>query len=123
MLPAVSAVRRELTLYRQTPTLTTDAINTVTLPLEPAVLSTTQMELLLATALAGLGFAGLPSFVADEASREGRLQRVLPQWCGTTLTLYAAMPTRKQVRVRTRAFIDSLVPTFGGQKRDPWITV
>jgi DNA-binding transcriptional LysR family regulator len=123
LLPAVSAVRRELTLYRQTPILTTDAINMVTLPLQPAVLSTTQIELLLAAALAGLGLVGLPSFVAAQALHDGRLQRVLPQWCGTSLTLYAAMPTRKQVPVRTRAFVDFLVASFGGHERDPWLTV
>lgn len=122
LLPAVSAVRRTLTLHRQTPIPTANAINTVTLPIEPAVLSTTQIELLLAAAISGLGLAGLPSFVAEQALRDGRLQRVLPEWRGTTLTLYAAMPTRKQVPVRTRAFVDFLVAAFGGQERDPWLT-
>lgn len=123
LLPAVSALRRELTLYRQAPLSHPDAVNTVTLPLEPAVLSTTQIELILAAALAGLGLAGLPSFVAEQALRDGRLQRVLPEWRGTTLTLYAAMPTRKQVPLRTRVFIDFLVSTFGGQAEDPWLKV
>jgi DNA-binding transcriptional LysR family regulator len=121
LLPAVSAVRRQLTLYRQTAMSTGDGANAVTLPLAPAVLSTTQIELLLAAALAGLGLAGLPSFVAEQALREGRLLRVLPDWRGTTLKLYAAMPTRKQVPVRTRAFVDFLVSAFGGQERDPWL--
>jgi len=58
-------VRRELTLYRQTPNLRAHAVNTV--------------------------------------------------------TLYAAMPTRKQVPARTRAFIDFLVATFGGVEEDPWL--
>ncbi|MFN3495084.1 MAG: LysR family transcriptional regulator [Hydrogenophaga sp.] len=121
LLPAVSAVRRELTLYRQAPAATPDAVRSVTLPITPAVLSTTRIELLLATALAGLGIAGLPTFAAEQALREGRLQRVLPQWRGTTLTLYAAMPTRKQVPARTRAFIDFLIATFGGKEHDPWL--
>lgn len=122
LLPAVSAVRRELTLYRQTPDTGADAVNRVTLPLETAVLSTTQIDLLYAAALAGLGVAGLPSFVAAQALRDGRLQRVLPQWHGTVLTLYAAMPTRRQVPARTRAFLDFLVATFGGKEEDPWCT-
>jgi DNA-binding transcriptional LysR family regulator len=121
LLPAVSAVRRQLTLYRQTSLSASAGVNAVTLPLAPAVLSSTQIELLLAAALAGLGLAGLPSFVAEQALREGRLLRVLPDWLGTTLTLYAAMPTRKQVPVRTRAFVDFLVSAFGGQERDPWL--
>ncbi|MGQ0709943.1 MAG: LysR substrate-binding domain-containing protein [Rhodoferax sp.] len=122
LLPAVSAVRRELTLYRQPPSPQADAVNRVSLPLEPAVLSTTQLELILAAALAGLGLAGLPSFMAEQALRDGRLQRVLPAWRGTVLTLYAAMPTRKHVPARTRAFLDFLVATFGGKEEDPWCT-
>jgi len=38
-----------------------------------------------------------------------------------TLTLYAAMPTRKHVPARTRAFVDFLVETFGGETKDPWL--
>ena len=70
--------------------------------------------MLLAAAIAGLGIAGLPSFVADAALRAGRLERVLPQWHGGALTLYAATPTRKQVPARTRALVDFLVDCFGG---------
>jgi len=64
---------------------------------------------------------GLPSFVVEEALRDGRLERVLPQWRGASLTLYAAMPTRKHVPARTRAFVDFLVSTFGGADSDPWM--
>jgi DNA-binding transcriptional LysR family regulator len=84
-------------------------------------LSSGQIELLLAAAVAGLGIAGLPSFVAAEALRAGRLVRVLPQWQGLSLTLYAAMPARKLVPVRTRSFVDFLVSTFGGGDNDPWV--
>ena len=119
LLPAVSALRRELTLYRQDSASAT--ADSVTLPLPAAVLSTQQIELILAAALAGLGVAGLPSFVAAHALREGRLRRVLPDWHGTTLNLYAAMPTRKHVPARTRAFVDFLVERFGGDLLDPWL--
>jgi hypothetical protein len=37
------------------------------------------------------------------------------------LQLYAAMPTRKHVPVRTRAFMDFLAETFGGNENDPWL--
>lgn len=47
--------------------------------------------------------------------------RVLPQWQGLTLTLYAAMPARKLVPARTRCFVDFLVSTFGGGDNDPWV--
>jgi DNA-binding transcriptional LysR family regulator len=77
--------------------------------------------LLLAAAIAGLGLAGLPSFITEQALRDGRLERVLPDWRGTSLSLYAAMPTRKHVPARTRAFIDFLVQTYGGTRADPWL--
>jgi len=31
------------------------------------------------------------------------------------------MPTRKHVPARTRAFVDFLVETFGGETKDPWL--
>ncbi len=122
LLPAVSAVRRELTLFRQTPDRSVGTVNVATVALHPPALSTSQLDLILASALAGLGVAGLPSFMVADALREGRLVRVLPEWRGTILSLYAAMPTRKNVPARTRVFIDFLVQTFGDSENDPWLT-
>ena len=76
---------------------------------------------MLALALAGGGVVGLPSFVALHAVRAGRLAWVLPQWRGTVLRLFAAMPTRKHVPARTRLFMDFLVAQFGGAEADPWL--
>ncbi len=84
-------------------------------------LMTTHSDTLYAAALAGLGIAGLPSFMAEDALMEQALERVLPQWHMQTVTLFAAMPTRKHVPMRTRAFVDFLVATFGQSKRDPWL--
>ncbi|MEY4563409.1 MAG: hypothetical protein RLZZ618_2686 [Pseudomonadota bacterium] len=117
----MSAVRRELTLYRRQPDLNPDAVHAVTLPLPKPLLSTSQLDLIHAAALAGVGLAGLPSFMAQQALRDGRLQHVLPEWRGVTPDLYAAMPTRKNVPLRTRVFIDFLVDTFGGSREDPWL--
>ena len=125
LMPAVAAVRRELTLYRAK-----DASSrsrqagpaSITLPDPQPLLATAQLELLLAAALAGAGIAGLPSFLAAPALRDGRLQRVLPGWQGGRLTLHAAMPTRRHLPARTRAFVDLLVERFGGSlERDPWL--
>jgi DNA-binding transcriptional LysR family regulator len=121
LLPAVSAVRRELTLFRQTPDRSVGAVNVATVALHPPALSTSQLDLILASALAGLGVAGLPSFMVADALREGRLMRVLPEWRGTILSLFASMPTRKNVPARTRVFMDFLVQTFGGSENDPWL--
>jgi len=84
-------------------------------------LMTTHSDTLYAAALAGMGIAGLPSFMAEDALMEQALERVLPHWHMRTLTLFAAMPTRKHVPMRTRVFIDFLVETFGQNARDPWL--
>jgi len=122
LLPAVSALRRQLTLYRDDPVGSEGpSPRVVHLPLPRAAVSSAHIEFLLAGAITGLGIAGLPSFAASACLRDGRLERVLPQWRGGALTLYAAMPTRRQVPLRTRLFFDFLVQTFGGSDRDPWL--
>jgi DNA-binding transcriptional LysR family regulator len=93
----------------------------VTLVPHRPVLGTIHTDTLYAAALHGLGIAGLPSFVVEDALLEHALERVLPQWHLLTVTLYAAMPTRKHVPARTRAFLDFLVQTFGGEDHDPWL--
>jgi DNA-binding transcriptional LysR family regulator len=85
------------------------------------VLGTTHIETMYAAARAGLGIAGLPSFVVEDALRERTLERVLPHWRLRNLSIYAAMPTRKHVPARTRAFIEFLVEVFGGRDEDPWL--
>ena len=85
------------------------------------VLATTHIDTMYAAARHGLGIAGLPSFVVEEALRDGTLERVLPDWRLFSAAIYAAMPTRKHVPARTRVFVDFLVQTFGGEERDPWL--
>jgi DNA-binding transcriptional LysR family regulator len=86
------------------------------------LLGTVHVDMLYAAALHGLGIAGLPSFVAEEALFEKALERVLPEWRLFSSMLYAAMPTRKHVPARTRVFIDFLIEIFGGEDRDPWLS-
>lgn len=93
----------------------------ITLSVGRPALSTIHTDTMYATALAGLGIAPLPSFVVEDALLENALERVLPEWYLATSTIYAAMPTRKYVPARTRAFMDFLVKTFGGAERDPWL--
>ena len=121
LLPDVTAVRRELTLYCESQGLAPSARQVLKVSLNPPVMSTSQLEVLYAAALAGMGVAGLPTFMVVDALRDGRLQRVLPGWHGGALQLYAAMPSRKHVPKRTRVFIDFLVKTFGGSQADPWL--
>jgi DNA-binding transcriptional LysR family regulator len=74
-----------------------------------------------AAALSGLGIAGLPSFVIEDALMEHALERVLPEWRLFSTTLWVAMPSRHHVPARTRVFIDFLLEVFGGADVDPWL--
>ena len=98
------------------------ATETIRLGAFRPVLTTTHIDTMYAAALAGLGIAGLPSFVVAQALRNKSLERVLPEWHMLSSTIYAAMPTRKHVPARTRVFLDFLVENFGGQGStvDPW---
>jgi len=111
---------REATFNRYVPSGSPDA-DAVTLTLHRPALSTVHIDTMYAGALAGLGLAPLPSYVAEDALLEHALERVLPDWYLVTSTIYAAMPTRKYVPARTRAFVDFLVATFGGEEKDPWL--
>lgn len=122
LLPAVAAVRRELTLFREEIGTANRTRQILNLAMRPPVLFSSQLEVLYAAAVAGMGVAGLPTFMVADALREGRLERVLPDWRGGSLQLYAAMPTRKHVPTRTRVFMDFLIEIFGGTQDDPWVT-
>lgn len=120
LLPDVAAIRRELTLY---PVKSAGGQSAAPIRLampRPPVILTPQLEVLYAAALAGMGVAGLPTFMVAHDLQEGRLQRILPDWHGGALQLYIAMPTRKHVPARTRALVDFLVGVFGGNTKDPW---
>jgi DNA-binding transcriptional LysR family regulator len=117
LLPPTAALARGLTLQKG------DGSEEITLPIVPsrAALSTTHMDTNYAAALHGLGVAGLPSFMVEDALLEQALERVMPQWRLFGTTLWAGMPTRKYVPARTRAFLDFLLEIFGGQDEDPWL--
>jgi DNA-binding transcriptional LysR family regulator len=89
-------------------------------PPRPAF-GTAHGDTMYAAALAGMGIAALPSFMVEEALKNASLERVLPQWRLLTMRIYAAIPARKYVPARTRAFIEFLVEIMGGEDRDPWL--
>lgn len=117
LLPPTPSLMRGLTLQRG------DGTEEITLPIVPsrAALSTTHMDTNYAAALHGLGVAGLPSFMVEDALLEQALERVMPQWRLFGTTLWAGMPTRKYVPACTRAFLDFLLEIFGGEDKDPWL--
>ena len=120
VIPPMSALQRGLTFYSGP--LGAPASATYTLP--PArhpALATTNIDTMYAAALAGLGIAGLPSYVIEDALLEHALERVLPNWRLFDVTLWAGMPTRRYLPARTRAFLDFLQQVFGGRDLDPWL--
>jgi DNA-binding transcriptional LysR family regulator len=119
--PAVSGQRREITLCRRVPDASLALPAEVSVPVSSSSFVTHHIDMTLALALAGAGVAGLPSFVAEQAVRQGRLQWVLPDWRGTVLRLFAAVPARQHLPARTRLFVDFLLERFGGAERDPWL--
>ena len=98
----------------------TPGLSVTLVPRRP-VLSTSHIDTTYAAALHGLGVAGLPSYVLEDALLEHALERVLPAWRLFSLDLWVALPTRKHLPARTRAMLDFLVQVFGGEDRDPWL--
>jgi DNA-binding transcriptional LysR family regulator len=124
VIPPISAVTRGLVFYTGPLGDHGDAGAGESYTLTPqrhSALSTAHIDTMYAAALAGLGIAGLPSYVIEDALLEHALERVLPAWRLFDMTLWAGMPTRRHLPARTRAFLDFLLSIFGGEDTDPWL--
>jgi DNA-binding transcriptional LysR family regulator len=121
LIPPASDVQRGITFFRGPWGDAGPGGEIVTVAPGRPVLSSFNLDLNYASALAGLGIAGLPSFMAEDALHENALERVLPQWRLFVFTIWACMPTRKHVPASTRAFMDFLLAEFGGEDADPWL--
>jgi DNA-binding transcriptional LysR family regulator len=121
LIPPLSELQRGVTFYRGR--VGEDGPGGETFHAMPkrGVLSTLNTDTNYAAALAGLGVAGLPSFVVEDALMEHALERVLPAWRLQSATLWVGMPTRQHVPARTRVMMDFLIEIFGGEDRDPWL--
>ena len=64
----------------------------------------------LAAALAGLGVAPMPCFMAQEALARGQLVPVLPDWRTVPVPLYVVYPPNRHLSNKVRVFVDWLVP-------------
>jgi DNA-binding transcriptional LysR family regulator len=71
-------------------------------------LQTTSFDVLLRTALDGAGITFLSRLLVAPHLARGSLVHVLPEWLFGRFTIYAALPTRKFMPARTRAFLDFL---------------
>jgi DNA-binding transcriptional LysR family regulator len=69
-------------------------------------------------AIAGLGLAVLPLFIAAPALRDGRLIALLPKTPPAPDTIHAVYPQTRYVSRAVRALIDMLVASFQGVP--PW---
>jgi len=119
LMSADSEMQRSLVLMRGS----IDDASAETVQLVPGrpLLSAGHIDTNYAAALHGLGVAGLPSMVIEDALMEGALERVLPEWRLFSMNLWAAMPTRKFVPARTKVFMEFLLSIFGGEDHDPWL--
>ncbi len=76
-------------------------------------------DVLAEAAVAGHGIVLLPSFIVGPHLREGRLERVLPEYQGSALELHALWPSNRALPNRVRMLIDFLVQSFA--QRQDWV--
>ncbi len=120
VVPPLASMQGGLTFFSGEPGDARAEAYTLPRSRHPA-LATTHIDTMYAAALAGLGVAGLPSYVIEDALAERALERVLPAWRLFDVTLWAGMPSRRHLPARTRAFVDFLLEIFGGEDVDPWL--
>jgi DNA-binding transcriptional LysR family regulator len=80
----------------------------------PARITVTDVGVARHMALAGLGFAILPNMICMQLCRDGRLQRVLPEWKIPSLLVTATFVERRYMPRRVRLLLD-----FISEKLDP----
>ena len=61
---------------------------------------------LFTAAVSGAGIAALPKYPASNYFSDGTLVHLLPEWIFDRYTVYVALPTRKLIPARTRAFLN-----------------
>lgn len=71
------------------------------------------MQMLLATAVAGGGVIYGPDFVLGHALATGTLERVLPNYTTTHLGIHAVHPSARLISAKVRRFIELLDSGFG----------
>ncbi|MET0547724.1 MAG: LysR substrate-binding domain-containing protein [Xanthomonas sp.] len=77
-------------------------------PLPPAVLTCNNMEAVRAAAIAGLGIACMPAFLARDALADGRLQPLLEAHLADAGTFFVVWPSSRHLSPKLRVFVDFL---------------
>ncbi|MCF6367570.1 LysR family transcriptional regulator [Rhizobium halophilum] len=77
----------------------------------------------LAAAEAGLGIARVPSFVAGDSLRAGKLRSVLAEYEDEPRGLYAVYPPGRHLALKVRVLVDFLAAAFKGQPKwdEGWV--
>ena len=75
----------------------------------PTGLAANHTDTLLRATVDGAGISSQPVDLLAPLLKSGQLQRVLSPWITNRLSLVAALPSRKFMPLRTRAFLDYLV--------------
>jgi len=70
-------------------------------------------EALLEALRQGIGIGRLPTFVAGADLKQGRLVKLLPDYCIPAHTFYAVFPEREYLPAKVRAFLDFTIESFG----------
>ena len=89
---------------------------TVEVDMNP-VLHTPSMDVLMRAAADGVGFGVFSKLLAMRYLAEGSLVHVLPEWILGRFSIYVALPSRKLIPVRTRAFLDFVNELVGDVRR------
>lgn len=71
----------------------------------PVALQSVSFDVLYPAALDGAGIAVLSRLLVESHLASGDLVHLVPDWIYGRLTVYAAVPSRKLIPARTRAFL------------------
>ncbi|WP_295537849.1 LysR substrate-binding domain-containing protein [uncultured Pseudacidovorax sp.] len=82
-------------------------LGSMTLELTPRLVSDSLIQIR-AAAVAGLGIAQLPASLCEAEVKAGRLQVIAPGWAPANVELYALYPSRRDLTVAGRLFLDEL---------------
>jgi DNA-binding transcriptional LysR family regulator len=75
----------------------------------PAAVSANHTDSLMRATVDGAGISSQPADLVAPLLKSGELRRVLAPWITNRISLVAALPSRKFMPARTRAFLDHLV--------------
>jgi DNA-binding transcriptional LysR family regulator len=74
----------------------------------PAALKTNNPDVLLESTISGMGITLMPTFLASDAIRSGKLRLVLQDYQTIDLDIYVVYASRHHLPVKIRVFIDYL---------------